>query len=149
MSGVGSFGAGEGGAGHDPLDELEARPVQTPVKALYFDPYDRIYLRNPDLTMVEGSPVIHRAAHLMLPLGSIPAVATSGFDVEAVRRATPDARARVLEDAVRRMWKVLVDEGVLGIETIVMDPSDPWNGLWYADVIDLTTKTPARLGKKR
>lgn len=153
-----AFGAGVGPCGHDPEDELDAGATQTPVGALYFDPYDRVYAQNADHTMVQGAGPIQRAAHLLLPLGGIPAVASSGFDVASVKRSPPSQRQLALEDALRRAWKTLLESGQIEMGKVTMldvDGSEwtaekgrPWGGRFDVVVRDLVTKQPATLEAK-
>lgn len=145
-SGLGAFGAGEGPAGHDPEDELEAALQQEPVAALEFDPEERVYVIKDDNTMAGTSPVIQRATLLMMPLGSIGAVATDGLDIKRIKRAGPESRQSTLEDALRRAWKVLIDAGQLRMGNVVVkNPGPPWTGEFEVEVIDLTTKQTATL----
>jgi len=153
-SGMGAYGAGVGPCGHDPEDALVASLTQTPVAALYFDPLSRTYVQNADFTMVAGTGPIQRAAHLLMPLGSIPAVPLSGFDTGAVKRAAPDARKAVIEDALRRTWKVLLDTQQISFGNVVLTNAygvpwtgGPWDGFFFVPVYDLINraKTPIPL----
>lgn len=148
-SGLGAFGAGVGPCGHDPEDELVGSHRQETVEALEFDPYDRVYSQNADGSMVAGSGPIQRAAHLMLPLGSIAATPESGLDVDAIKRASPGARKNVIEDALRRTWKVLIETNQIRMGTVtVVRPGPPWKGEFTVDVVDLVTKKPETLRGK-
>ena len=144
-SGMASQGAGVGPCGHDPEDEPSAVVTQTPVAALYFDPFQRRYVQNPDLSMWKGAGPIQRAAHLLLPLGSLPATASSGLDVQSIRRAPPARRQRAVEDAVRIAWKPLTQSRQIVMGKVTLDPSAPWNGKFTVEVTDLVTKQPVRL----
>lgn len=115
------------------------------VEVISFDPLLRLYEQNADLTMKASTKTIHRAAHLLLPLGSIPAVKDSGLDIVAIKKALPETRQRVVEDAVNRAWKSLLDEKVIKIHAIVLHESIPWSGLFYIDAEDLETTQPFRL----
>jgi hypothetical protein len=144
-SGVGAFAAGLGLAGHDPEPEPTAPVEQTRVAAVDFDPYQRVYVRNDDLSMQATTPAIQRAAHLMLPLNALPAVPSSGIDIASIKRASLERRLTVVIDALNRTWRVLLDAGLIAIRTVEIDPSEPWNGRFYADVEDLQTGRPFRL----
>lgn len=153
-TGMAAFGCGVGPCGHDPEDALVGALKQDPVAALYFDPYTRTYLQNADFTMVEGAGPIQRAAHLLIPLGSIPATPTSGFDTGPVKRANQDARIGVIEDKLRRTWKKLLDTNQISMGKVVLVDADgntwesgPWDGHFEVPVTDLVTKgdpTPLR-----
>ena len=146
-TGLGAFPAGVGPFGHDPEAEVVGQAVQAPLEANYFDPYDRVYVQRSDQTMVGTTVAIQRAALLMLPKGALPASASSGIDVDRIRRASEDARERVIDDEVRRSWKVLLDAKLIELRGIQLDTTtDPWNGRFYVDVIDLTTQAGAKLG---
>lgn len=144
-TGLGSEGMGEGPIGHDSEDRPSAVVTQTPVGAIFFEPFNRIYLRNADLTMLPSSAPIHRAAHLMLPLGSIPATPGSGIDVGAIKRASPLRRKRVIEDELRVAWRTLLVEGAIAIGKVTVEPSVPWSGRWDVEVKDLLTEESVRL----
>lgn len=139
-SGLGAFPAGVGPAGHDPEDDPSEVVTQAPVEALYFDPYDRVYTLNDDLSVVAGSGPIQRAAHLMLPQGSLPATPNDGFPVDDVRRAAPNQRLRAIEDALRVAWKPLLEAKQIRIGIIELEKSTPWSGRFYVEVTDLVTK---------
>lgn len=146
-SGMASLPAGVGPCGHSDPDALVGALKQTPVAALYFDPFTRTYVQNADFTMVPGTGPIQRAANLLLPLGALPSTRTSGFDVAAVKRAPPNARLTVIEDALRRTWKPLLSTGQISFGTVrLLDgkgntwESGPWNGQFEVPVYDLITK---------
>lgn len=143
-SGAGAFGAGEGPAGHDPEDEPSDRVIATPVKAVYFEPFNRRFSQNSDLTMVEGTAPIQRAALLMLPLGSMPTVASSGLNIKRIRAAAPEKRKRVIEDELRVAWKVLLDAGLIAMGAVTLEPGEPWSGKFYVEVEDLVSRTNGR-----
>jgi hypothetical protein len=121
-TGSASLGAGVGPCGHDTEDEPTEVVTQTLVGAIYFDPLDRVYKRNADLTMVPSSGPIQRASHLMLPRGSIAAVAASGLDIEVIKRASPLRRIRTIEDELRITWKALLDANQIRIGKVTLDP---------------------------
>lgn len=149
--GAAAFGAGIGPAGHDPPAEPEERVLQEPVEALHFDPYDRVYAQNDDLTMVAGSGPIQRAALLLLPLGSLPATASSGFPVDAVRRASPAQRYSVIMNALRQTWKPLLETGQIEIVSLELEPTPrggTWSGRFYPLVRDLVTQAEKKLTGK-
>lgn len=142
-SGLAAYAAGVGPAGHDPEDEPSRKIVQTPVGVLYFDPFDRVYSRNDDLTMVAGTGPIQRAAHLLLPLGALPGTARSGIDTASIRRAAPDRRQRTIEDALRVTWRSLISEGQIQMGKVTLEPTEPgksWSGRFYVEVFDLVTQ---------
>jgi hypothetical protein len=157
-SGAGAFGAGVGPAGHDPEDALVGATRQTPVAALYFDPFNRVYAQNADYTMVTGAGPIHRAAHLLLPLGSLPATPNSGIDIAAIKRAPPQSRIAVIEDALRRTWKPLLETGQITMGKVTLldhagkewtvDSGFPWPGKFDVAVQDLVTNQSALLEAK-
>jgi hypothetical protein len=149
-----AFGAGVGPCGHDPEDALVGATKQEAVSALYFDPYERAYTQNADYSMVGGSGPIQRAAHLLLPLGAIPAVSGSGFDTGAVKRASPAARLTVIEDGLRRTWRTLLETKQISMGPVrLVDSSGrtwesgPWGGLFEVPVYDLVNqaKSPVPL----
>lgn len=143
LGGLGSYLVGEGLAGHEP-GEAHTYPVeQSTVEAVKFDPYDRTFPQNEDLTMQSVTPALQRAALLMMPLGSIPAVAKSGLNIDRIKRAAPEDRLRVIESELRITWKTLLDAGILQLERVELHPSDPWNGTFYPYVRDLTTTLPS------
>ncbi len=144
-SGLGAYGAGVGPFGHDPEDEPTAVATQTPVGAIAFDPYDRVYRRNEDLTMQPSSGPIQRAAHLMLPLNAIPATPGSGINVDRIRRASPLQRRRVIEDELRVSWKSLLDTGQIRMGKVTIEASTPWSGRWDVEVVDLITEQKTTL----
>lgn len=154
-TGMGAFGAGVGPAGHDPEDALVGAVKQSPVASLFFDPFNRLYAQNADFTMVEGAAPIHRAAHLLLPLGSLPAIPSSGLDIDAIKRATHESRIAVIEDALRRTWKVLLEGGQIAMGKVTLldnagnewtiNSGVPWPGKFDVAVQDLVTKQPATL----
>jgi hypothetical protein len=140
-TGLAAFPAGVGPAGHDPDEKPTTLPKQTPIPALAFDPYARVYVRNADGTMAAGTGPIHRAAHLMLPRGSIAATPNEGLDVQAIRRATPESRLTVIKDAVYRTWKVLIESRQIAVGRIfVLEPGPPWSGKFEVEVVDLVNK---------
>jgi hypothetical protein len=141
--GAAAYGAGIGPAGHDPPDEPSEKVTQATVAANSFDPYNRVWTQNDDLTMVEASPNIQRAAMLMLPLRGIPSVAGSGIDLVRIRRALPSRRAATIEEELRRAWKVLLDQRLISIEKIVL--SSPWTGAWDVEVKDLVYRQDGTL----
>lgn len=144
-SGQAAYGAGVGPCGHDPEDDPSEVVVQTPIAALYFDPYDRVYTLNADLSLKAGAGPIQRAAHLMLPRGAIPAVAFSGLDVNAIRRATPARRVRIIEDELRLAWQSLLSTGQITMGKVTLDDTNPWSGRFYVEVTDRITKQTATL----
>lgn len=140
--GAAAFAAGLGPAGHDPPTEPDLPPEQEPIEALQFDPYDRVYVQNADLTMVAGSGPIQRAAILLLPRGALPATSTSGFPVDDVKRASPAQRRRVIMNALRQTWKTLLETQQIAIEGLEIEPTPNggvWSGRFYPIVRDLTT----------
>lgn len=148
-TGLGAFGAGIGPFGHDPPAELVGAAKQAPVAALEFDPYDRVYAQNADRSMVAGAGPIQRAAHLMMPRGSIPATPASGLDVDAIRRAPPSARKTVITDALRRTWKVLIESNQIRMGTVTLiNDGTYWKGEFQVEVVDLVTKQPETLKGK-
>lgn len=147
--GMAAFGAGVGPCGHDPEDELEGATPQETIEAHKFDPYDRLYKLNANYSAVGDSPAIQRAAHLMLPLGAIPAVATSGLDIQAIRRAPPDIRLAVIEDALRRTWKVLLETNQIAMGKVTLiNEGPPWSGRFEVEVIDLLRQKDTTLEGK-
>lgn len=144
--GAAASGAGEGYAGFGYPDEPSARVIATPVKAIAFDPYNRVYEQNADLTMKEVSPTMQRAALLVLPLGSLPSTPRNGVDLKDVANASNDERQRAAEDAMKVALKPLLDERVLRIERVTLEGgSEDWTGRIITDVIDLTTEKPGYL----
>jgi len=147
-SGLAAYAAGVGPAGHDPEDAPSAKVVQTPVGVLHFDPFDRIYARNEDLTMVAGTGPIQRAAHLLLPLGALPGTARSGLDTASIRRASLDRRQRTIEDALRVTWRSLISEGQIQLGKVTLEPTEPgksWSGKFYVEILDLVTQQTSTL----
>lgn len=148
IRGMGAWPLGEGPLGHAPADALEGATEQEPVEALYFDPLTRSYLQNEDLSMVAGSAPIQRAAHLLMPVGSLPATVSSGLDVESIKRASPEARAKAIEDALRRAWKTLLEASLIAIGRITVSDRAGWSGEFDVQVKDLVTKETATLSGK-
>lgn len=149
--GAAAYGAGLGPAGHDPAAEPDERVVQEPVAALHFDPFNRVFTQNTDLTMVAGSGPIQRAALLLLPLGSLPATATNGLNVARIRRASRSQRARVILDELRVAWKPLLDTQQIEIVSVeIEEPGEgqSWSGLFYPTVRDLATQEKQKLNGK-
>ena len=141
--GAGTAGAGVGPAGHDPEMDPSEKVTQTPVGALFFDPYDRVWKQNSDLTMVEGSGPIQRAAVLLIPRGHIAATPGNGIDIAAIKRASPERRQRVVEDQVRAAWKPLLDSGQIEMGAVTLEeqkPGQPWSGRFYVEARDLITQ---------
>lgn len=148
-SGLGAFGAGIGPCGHDPEDAITGSHRQEAVAALEFDPYDRVYVENEDGSLVAGTGPIQRAAHLMMPLGSLAATPDSGLDIVAIKRASPGARRNVIEDALRRAWKALLETKQIRMGAVtVLNPGPPWKGEFTVDVTDLVTRSPETLRGK-
>lgn len=149
-SGLAAFGAGVGPCGHDPEEDPSEKVVQTPVSALYFDPYDRVYAQEADFTMREGAGPIQRAALLMLPKGALSSVASSGLDLDVIRRASSDRRLRVISDQLRVTWKVLLETKQISMGAVTLEPGEPWSGRFYVEVQDLVTPKakPSRLAGK-
>lgn len=146
--GAGAFAAGEGPAGHDPEATPSSVVVQAAVGALFFDPFQRTYKRNADLSMVEGSGPIQRAAHLLLPLGTLSSTASSGLDVASIKRAAPNRRQRAIEDALRVTWKQLIDGDQIAMGKVTLEETEPgkaWSGKYYVEVTDLVTQKTATL----
>jgi hypothetical protein len=142
--GAGAFEAGEGPAGADPLATPSAVVTQAPVGALHFDPFQRTYTRNDDLSMIAGSGPIQRAAHLLLPLGSLPATPNSGLDVLSIKRALPIRRQRAIEDALRVTWASLLNSNQIAMGKVTLEPvasGRSWSGKFDVEITDLVTQT--------
>lgn len=149
--GAAAFGAGLGPAGHDPADEPEERVVQEPIEAMHFDPFNRVFTQNADLTMVAGSGPIQRAALLLLPLGSLPATASNGLNIARIKRASRSQRARVILDELKIAWKSLLETQqieILGVEIDEPAEGQSWSGLFYPSVRDLATQEKKKLTGK-
>lgn len=149
--GAGAFGAGLGPAGHDPASEPDERVVQEPIEATHFDPFNRVFTQNADLTMVAGSGPIQRAALLLLPLGSLPATASNGLNVDRIRRASRSQRARVILDELKLAWKPLLETQQIEIVSVEIEqPAEgqSWSGVFYPTVRDVATKDKAKLTGK-
>lgn len=149
--GAAAFGAGLGPAGHDPADEPEERVVQEPIEAMHFDPFNRVFTQNADLTMVAGSGPIQRAALLLLPLGSLPATASNGLNIARIKRASKSQRARVILDELKIAWKSLLETQqieILGVEIDEPAEGQSWSGLFYPSVRDLATQEKKKLTGK-
>lgn len=149
--GAAAFGAGLGPAGHDPADEPEERVVQEPIEAMHFDPFNRVFTQNADLTMVAGSGPIQRAALLLLPLGSLPATASNGLNIARIKRASRSQRARVILDELKIAWKSLLETQqieIIGVEIDEPAEGQSWSGLFYPSVRDLATQEKKKLTGK-
>lgn len=150
MSTIGSTGAGatlagETLAGHDSPETPSDVATQASVAATAFDPYNRAYTLNDDQSLKGTTRVLHRAGLLILPRGSIPAVASSGIALGPIKRATAAQRLRVIRDQMQLAYAPLLDAGLLAIRSIQLEPGEPWSGRWYADVVDLETGQSATL----
>jgi hypothetical protein len=144
-SGLAAFEAGMGPAGHDPENVPSTAAAQAAISAAYFDPFDRVYRMNADKSLVAGSGPIQRAAHLLLPLGALPATPFSGLDIQAIRRATETQRQFVVETELRIAWKVLLDALQISMGKVTIEASRPWSGRFFVDVVDLATEESALL----
>lgn len=142
--GCAAFGAGIGPCGHSPDDEPSDKVVQPRVSAIAFDPYDRVWSQNDDLTMKETSGPIQRAATLMLPLGAIPAVGRNGIDVKRIKRALPEQRLRVIRDELQLAWKTLLDTRQIAIANVTLSDTTPWDGRFFVDVRDIVSPKLSR-----
>ena len=146
--GAGAELAGLGPAGHDSEADPSDVVTQTRLGALHFDPFDRVYTQNADLSMVAGTGPIQRAAHLLLPLGALASTASSGLDLLSIKRALPSRRQRAVEDALRVAWKPLISEGQIVMGKVTLEPTEPgrsWSGKFYVEVTDLVTQKTSTL----
>jgi len=144
-TGAAAFTAGETLAGHDGPESPSAVSTQSDITAIAFDPYDRSYTLQTDQSLKGTTRVLHRAALLILPRGSIPAVASSGINLDPIRRATPAQRLRIIRDQMNLAYQTLLDTGLLAIRSVQLSSTTPWDGRWYADVVDLETGQSATL----
>ena len=146
--GAGAFEAGEGPAGADPLATPSAVVTQSEVGVLHFDPFQRTYTRNTDLSMVAGDGPIQRAAHLLLPLGSLPSTASSGLNIVAIKRALPSQRQRAIEDELRVAWAPLINTDQIAMGKVTLEPvasGRAWSGQFYVEITDLVTQKTTTL----
>lgn len=141
--GAGAFPPGECPAGHDPPDDPSERVEQTSIASAEFDPYDRVWSQNDDLTLTAASPVIQRAALLMMPLGALPATPTHGLDIVRIKRALPSQRLRIITEELKRAWSPLLDPGLMRMGEVTL--SSPWTGEWQVKIVDLLTREDATL----
>lgn len=147
--GCASLGAGVGPAGFDLDSTPSDRVLATPIPAPAFDPYNRVYPYETNFTMQEMTPTMHRAAHLALPRGSLPATPNEGVDFTEVANASPDQRQRAAEDAMRNAFRPLLIEGVLRIDSVTPeDVGGEWTGRIFTDVTDLSTGRDLTLQSK-
>lgn len=144
-SGAGASVAGVAPAGHDLPDDPSTRVIQGPRTANEFDPYKRVWTQEADLTMRPTSPVIQKAATLMLPRGSFGSTPESGIPLEGIRRSNPSSRAAMVRDALDQAWAPIISSGELAIVSVELEPGEPWSGRWLVTVRDTTTGDEATL----
>lgn len=143
--GAGAFPAGEGDAGWDPLCDPHARALGI-VAAPKFDPFNRVYVTNPDGTLQDEHPVIHRARHLMgIRRRALASSPTQGIPLEGIRTSSDDNRQRECEDAAAVALAPLTEAGDLRIVRVAI--SAPWDGTFYTEIVNLRAadRTPVKL----
>lgn len=128
--GAGSFNAGLGLAGHDPID-VPAPAVSTAIAGTaLFDPLTKTYpLTTDGADVVEADPVWQEVAHrLGIPLGSLSFAPDVGIDLIAIKQATPGTAQRTVEDVVNRALAPMIAGG--DVQVMGVDLALPWRGKW-------------------
>ncbi len=134
--GAGSYGAGLGLAGHDPVESSSAAATLPPRRGSKFDPFTKTYVLTADGDVDQVEAVWEEIAHrLGIPLGALSFAKDVGIDVERIRNTTRERAQRTVEDVVAQALKPLVDAGDVSLERVLL--AQPWAGKWEAWVRNL------------
>lgn len=137
--GAGSFPAGFGPAGADPV--YVAGAVIPPVlpRALKFDPQTRRFVQNADGSMADIHPVDQQVIFLLFfERGSIPSQPTLGTRLRArIERLDPRKVPGVALDEVKQALNPLILAGDVRLVSVVSDTTFPARGLFVVTYVNL------------
>lgn len=121
--GAGSFGAGLGHAGMDPLILLAPPPVIVTPRALKFDPRTKQFVRNADGQMADVHPIDQAVAFLLwVEQNSVPSRPSLGARVRArTARADPRLIPGIVTDEVTTTLRPLANRGDITLLSVVVD----------------------------
>lgn len=129
--GAGSYAAGLGLAGHDPLETPEPVATSTGAGSPKFDPLTKTYPLTADGGVEEVDPIWQEIAHrLGIPLGALAFAPDVGIDVDRIRQATRENAQRTVEDVVRGALAPMIARGDAEVVRVVL--AQPWRGKWEA-----------------
>lgn len=140
--GAGSFPAGVGLAGQDPIAASSTRSSGAALTGVpKFDPLTKTYPDDGAGGVEEVDPIWQEVAHrLGIPLGAIPSAATLGIDVARARAATPANAQSTIEDVVTVALQPMIDRGDVKVARVVL--AKPWRGKWESHVTNLREPDP-------
>lgn len=124
---AGSFGAGTGLAGFDPVEPLSETPFSRPPNALLFDPNTRDFRLGADGRFVSVDPVDQEVAlALWIRQNSLGSVPGAGSRLRSIARAGGPSLISETQDIVRQALKRLTDRKAIQIDQI--DVTTPVRG---------------------
>lgn len=134
--GAGSFAAGLGRAGHDPIATPGPSEFDEVAGSPKFDPLTKTYPATDDGGVEEVDPIWQEIAHrLGIPLGALSFAPDLGIDAEAIKNATASNAQRTVEDTVKRALGPMIPNGDVELVRVVL--ALPWSGKWEAWVKNL------------
>lgn len=145
--GAGSFGAGIGPAGSDPVTVSPAAVPPTTTDTPFFDPFALVYPFDSTGELETTHPVWQRVAlALGIRRGALRSTPDVGIPLERLRLATDLTAQREADGAVRVALADLLSAGDIDLVAVSVDL--PWRGKFYADIRNLREAgaEPVRLG---
>lgn len=134
--GAGSFGAGVGLAGHDPVETAEPVVIAAGLGAARFDPLTKTYPVADDGEVEQVDAVWQEVAHrLGIPLGALASTPDVGIDLERIRAATREQAQRTVEDVIAVALKPMIERGDVAVARVVL--AQPWRGKWESWIVNL------------
>jgi hypothetical protein len=149
--GAGSYPAGIGPAGHDPVSGLE-RVLPTMPVAAQFDPDTRQFVINVDGELVPIHPVDQEVAiRLGVGLGTIAAASGVGLNLARLRRTSAAAMQLTVNDEVSFALADLIRNGDIQLLGSPLMPDARGRPFFYVDYrnLRLPTTTPAQQARVR
>lgn len=135
--GAGSFGAGIGPAGFDPLVTTPPNTATLP-EAPAYDPATRSYPFGETGQLGDMHPVDQYVAlAASIPLGSIAACPEDGVDYERIRRASAEARQSTITDCMRYALRDGIARGDLLFLGAPILEADESSTTWAVDYVNL------------
>lgn len=137
MAGAGSFKAGTGGAGQNPITQATLVEMLRP-QAIFFDPSTRGFPQDLDGLNVAVHPVDQSVAIIFgVFKGSILSAKDTGFDRARVKRATKAALQAAINDECARVLADLIGDGSVKFLGSPLRADAHGRPFFYVDYVNL------------